>query len=286
MVKNNIGNDFKKDIQICIYKIGQLYLLIPIIIIFHIASCKEKKTKCSKISLVYETFRDSLITKNKISAPDSINFFDDNISFIPQQDSINNFLLHIDTMFHQQAFFMEQMDSLFRCLKFDRCSSPEEKETLKENIQMLDSFLAAGNSKTKSLCREKECYLYVEVIKSKQMLYLYIGGQLKDSFLVSTGVDKYTTPDLNVRPSGPIFTKYTSKKFPGGNYKGLGNMPYSVFVKGGYAIHGTTLKNIPFLGRKASHGCIRLHPDNAKVLYELVKLIGFSDVWVNVRDFP
>jgi hypothetical protein len=48
---------------------------------------------------------------------------------------------------------------------------------------------------------------------------------------------------LNVRGSGPIFKKYTSKKFSGGNYEGLANMPYAVFIKGGYAIHGTTTGN-------------------------------------------
>ena len=107
---------------------------------------------------------------------------------------------------------------------------------------------------------------------------------LKDSFPVSTGIKKYTTPNINLRPTGPLFTKYTSRKWPGGNYKGLGNMPYAVFVKGGYAIHGTTPGNFSKLGTVASHGCIRIHPDNARVFYELVNLVGISDTWVNVRD--
>ena len=105
-----------------------------------------------------------------------------------------------------------------------------------------------------------------------------------DSFKVSTGKGKYETPELNVRPSGPLFTKYTSKKFPGGNYQGLGNMPYVVFVRGGYAIHGTTPGNFSKLGTKASHGCIRLHPDNAKIFFELVKRIGLDNTWVTVSD--
>lgn len=162
--------------------------------------------------------------------------------------------------------------------------SKEEKANLKENIRVLDSFLTANKSDEKISCREKECYLYVEVIKSRQMLYLHLDGMLKDSFPVSTGTKKYTTPNLNTRPTGPLFTKYTSRKWPGGNYKGLGNMPYAVFVKGGYAIHGTTPGNFSKLGTLASHGCIRLHPDNARVFYELVKLVGLSDTWVNVRD--
>jgi lipoprotein-anchoring transpeptidase ErfK/SrfK len=115
-------------------------------------------------------------------------------------------------------------------------------------------------------------------------VYLHLDGELKDSFPVSTGTKKYTTPNLNLRPTGPLFTKYTSRKWPGGNYKGLGNMPYAVFVKGGYAIHGTTPGNFSKLGTAASHGCIRIHPDNARVFYELVNLVGISDTWVNVRD--
>ena len=46
-------------------------------------------------------------------------------------------------------------------------------------------------------------------------------------------------------------------------------MPYSIFFDGGYAIHGSY--EISHLGRPASHGCIRLHPDNAAILFGLVK---------------
>lgn len=45
-------------------------------------------------------------------------------------------------------------------------------------------------------------------------------------------------------------------------------MPHSIFFHGGYAIHGTT--EVGNLGQPASHGCVRLHPDNARVLFNLV----------------
>jgi hypothetical protein len=179
---------------------------------------------------------------------------------------------------------MEQMDTLIKRLKNAEKYSPAEKEKIKENIRVLDSFLVSRNDTVKTYCRESECPLFAAINKSKQILYLFIDGELKDSFPVSTGMKKYTTPDLNVRPSGPLFTKYTSRKFPGGNYKGLGNMPYAVFVRGGYAIHGTTPGNFAKLGTVASHGCIRLHPDNARIFYELVKLFGLDHTWVSVRD--
>lgn len=49
-------------------------------------------------------------------------------------------------------------------------------------------------------------------------------------------------------------------------------MPHSIFFAGGYAIHGTYATGS--LGRPASHGCIRIAPENAAVLYQLVKQEG------------
>ena len=46
-------------------------------------------------------------------------------------------------------------------------------------------------------------------------------------------------------------------------------MPYSIFFLRGYAIHGSY--ETKYLGRPASHGCVRLHPANAAALYSLVQ---------------
>ena len=46
-------------------------------------------------------------------------------------------------------------------------------------------------------------------------------------------------------------------------------MPYSIFFSGGYAIHATP--HVGNLGRPASHGCVRLHPNHAAALYNIVK---------------
>jgi hypothetical protein len=56
-------------------------------------------------------------------------------------------------------------------------------------------------------------------------------------------------------------------------------MPHSIFfTKRGHAIHGTThLRNI---GRPASHGCVRLEPENARVLFGLVKRHGLPNTRV------
>src|SRR5215204_3869854 len=55
-------------------------------------------------------------------------------------------------------------------------------------------------------------------------------------------------------------------------------MPYSLFFRGGYAIHGTN--SIRQLGRPASHGCVRLHPGNAAALYRLVQSRGGARIVV------
>lgn len=246
-------------------------------------ACDSAKKKSPDRKFQYQQFKDSIVVENKDAIHDSINIFDSK-EFTPGVDSIEAFLIKMDTSWHRDALKREKLDTLMKQLKNTEKLTPEEKEKFRENIRILDSFLLNKNDTLKINCRENECPLYVAISKSKQLLYLYIENELADSFPVSTGMKKYTTPAINQRPSGPVFTKYTSRKFPGGNYKGLGNMPYAVFVRGGYAIHGTTPGNFSKLGTVASHGCIRLHPDNARIFYELVKLFGISNTWVTVRD--
>jgi lipoprotein-anchoring transpeptidase ErfK/SrfK len=57
-------------------------------------------------------------------------------------------------------------------------------------------------------------------------------------------------------------------------------MPHSIFFKGGYAIHGTY--DVRKLGRPASHGCVRLHPDDAAVLYEIVEYYGMENTVIRI----
>jgi hypothetical protein len=56
-------------------------------------------------------------------------------------------------------------------------------------------------------------------------------------------------------------------------------MPHSIFfMKDGHAIHGShEVKN---LGKPASHGCVRLSPPNASILYDLVKKNGMNNTQV------
>ena len=134
-------------------------------------------------------------------------------------------------------------------------------------------------------CFRNSCSVWADVSRYNQKLYLYIDGVLRYAWPVSTGsLGGNETPDFDTHPNGRIYDKYTSTIHPEGDYKGLGNMPYAVFISGGYAIHGTTQGNWPKLGHPASHGCIRLHPDNAKIFNLLVRSKGIRGTWITVEE--
>jgi lipoprotein-anchoring transpeptidase ErfK/SrfK len=57
-------------------------------------------------------------------------------------------------------------------------------------------------------------------------------------------------------------------------------MPYSIFFRGGYAIHGTY--ETRHLGARASHGCIRLSPGHAAALFSLVRGAGLGRTRISI----
>jgi hypothetical protein len=59
-------------------------------------------------------------------------------------------------------------------------------------------------------------------------------------------------------------------------------MPFAVFFHRGYAVHATMESHN--LGHVASHGCVRLRPDNAAILYSLVRRQGMANTRVVVMD--
>jgi lipoprotein-anchoring transpeptidase ErfK/SrfK len=100
---------------------------------------------------------------------------------------------------------------------------------------------------------------------SKQTMTVFEDGNAIYSWSVSTARKGYRTPRGTFHPIR-MHRMWYSRKYDNSP------MPYSIFFTGGYAIHGTDYVNS--LGRPASHGCVRLHPSNAKTLYNLVKLHG------------
>ena len=113
----------------------------------------------------------------------------------------------------------------------------------------------------------------VSIDKSSQQMSVSVNGFTRYTWAVSTGRAGYGTPNGTYRPQR-MFRSWFSKKY----YNSP--MPYSIFFHGGYAIHGSY--EISRLGGPASHGCVRLHPENAATLYALVQQEGMGDTRIVV----
>ncbi len=100
----------------------------------------------------------------------------------------------------------------------------------------------------------------VIVSKADQKVFHFADGKLCDVFTCSTALPKY---DLD---AGTYRVYLREPKHWSREWEVW--MPNSLFFHRGYALHATTM--IRDLGKPASHGCIRLHPRDAKKLYDEV----------------
>jgi lipoprotein-anchoring transpeptidase ErfK/SrfK len=115
--------------------------------------------------------------------------------------------------------------------------------------------------------------VFIVVNKNQQTMKIYKGDVLIYTWLCSTGKQGYVTPPGNYKPYHVAKMHY-SRKWD------MAPMPYSVFYYKGFAIHGTNYTRN--LGRRASHGCIRLSTANAKKVYHLAKRYGYKRVHIKV----
>ena len=106
--------------------------------------------------------------------------------------------------------------------------------------------------------------IVVTIDKSAQRMRVAVDGAGQYSWPVSTGLGG-GPPSGSYRPQR-LERKWYSRKF---NWS---PMPHAIFFHGGYAIHGTYYTSR--LGRRASHGCVRLSPANAATLFALVQRRG------------
>jgi lipoprotein-anchoring transpeptidase ErfK/SrfK len=108
--------------------------------------------------------------------------------------------------------------------------------------------------------------IVVRVDKSAQRMAVSVDGVPTHNFVVSTGL-----------AGGPPNGTYKPQRLERTWHSRLFNMapmPYSIFFHGHYAIHGTN--QVKRLGRRASKGCVRLHPRDAAVLFNLVQKQGMG----------
>ena len=100
----------------------------------------------------------------------------------------------------------------------------------------------------------------ISINKAAQSMSVLIDGVATYNWVVSTGVGG--GPHDGTYKPGRLERHWASRKY------GMAPMPYSIFFDGNYAIHGTV--KVAQLGRRASKGCVRLHPRDAAVLFALV----------------
>jgi lipoprotein-anchoring transpeptidase ErfK/SrfK len=114
----------------------------------------------------------------------------------------------------------------------------------------------------------------VEIDRASQTMQVSEDGAFLYSFRVSTGRQGFGTPAGTFHPQ-----RMAERWFSTIYYNAP--MPHAIFFHSGYAIHGTT--DINRLGGPASHGCVRLHPDDATTLYELVERQGMRNTTIVVH---
>lgn len=113
----------------------------------------------------------------------------------------------------------------------------------------------------------------INIDKSSQEMTVFVDGVELYFWPVSTGLGRgYATPAGSYTASSMNEIWY-SKQWDNAP------MPHSIFfTKQGHAIHGT--KEVKHLGKPASHGCVRLSPENAATLYALVEANGLPQTQV------
>lgn len=143
---------------------------------------------------------------------------------------------------------------------------------------VLSPAVSAGAATTKPPAKKKpkpEPRLIITINKVSQKMTVTLDGDTLHKWKVSTGARGYDTPSGNFRPFR-MEREHYSKEWDDAP------MPHSIFFTArGHAVHGSY--HVKSLGRRASHGCVRLHPDNAAKLFALVQKTGMSNTRVIVK---
>ncbi|MEO1718734.1 MAG: L,D-transpeptidase [Pseudomonadota bacterium] len=115
--------------------------------------------------------------------------------------------------------------------------------------------------------------LVARVDLSSQRMQVYVDGRRAHTWRISTGKRGWETKPGMYTPY-KMLPKYYSKKW-------RMRLPYLIWIgNDGTAIHGTDYASR--LGRRASHGCIRLSIGNARKFYRLVQRHGMWGTRVDV----
>lgn len=153
-------------------------------------------------------------------------------------------------------------------------------------IVTLASNPAQARFRIRENCERETCRIYVHVSIAEQLAYVYVDGDLKVGYPVSTGKDGHDTDDFEGHPYAVHPGYHRSTLYPQGDYfdpvtgENLGNMPYAIMFNGPEGIHGTPKSNFAKIGRQASHGCVRMYPEFALELNRAILQVGKNQTWI------
>ena len=139
---------------------------------------------------------------------------------------------------------------------------------------VLTAFLATGLAAA-STGKKATPVVDIRISIGSQSMAVNVNGFPYGRWKVSTARDGYYTPRGSWRPFS-LKKMHYSRKYDNSP------MPHSIFFLGGYAIHGTNY--LKSLGRPASHGCIRLHPQNAAKLFGIVSKYGMKSTRITISN--
>jgi lipoprotein-anchoring transpeptidase ErfK/SrfK len=132
--------------------------------------------------------------------------------------------------------------------------------------------MTAGDAKP-AVDPEAPPALTARIDLSAQTMSVYLEDRLEYVFKTSTARKGYLTPLGQYQPEW-LSRDHRSRKYDNAP------MPWAVFFHDGWAVHGTT--EVRQLGRPASHGCVRLHPDNARIFFSLVREVGQQNTLISI----
>ena len=183
----------------------------------------------------------------------------------------------INLIKQRNNLILQQRDIRERA-KQERLALRREREIRAREIRRAKAIEAKKREKKLKLSREKISKMHgnilVKIDISEQKMNVYKGKNLLYTWRVSTAKRGYNTPKGNYKP-------YHLAKMHYSRLYDNSPMPYSIFFKGGYAIHGTN--STSRLGRRASHGCVRLDTSNAKKLFNLIKNHGYRKTSIKIK---
>lgn len=134
-------------------------------------------------------------------------------------------------------------------------------------------FLAALVGLALALPTAAFASVVAQINLSSQRMHVFVNGKPAYTWKVSTARSGYRTPTGTYKPYHLARRHYSS-------IYNNSPMPHSIFFYKGYAIHGSY--ETKYLGRPASHGCVRLHPSNAARLYSLVQRYGAGNTTIRI----